>query len=244
VNFGGENFSGPWRLTDVIVDPGPANRATVWVAAAHWMYLPSYVAAIDPKGQCTLKFVSAGSVFTLGQASNENGRHILAAGINNEYAAASLAVLRVDGQPSCSPQTPGTRFECLNGPRGRPDSYFLFPPTELVALAGQPYNEAYRIDRVGSGFQVSVREVGAEVGPLAGTFYSFSESLQPEEVGFDDSFGVFHRRFESSGSLKHSLADCPHLTHPTAVRSWNGTSGWKVIEVQSSRRSRPDAYSG
>jgi len=245
LTFGSGRFSGPWNFEDVLITTGPAGK-TIWVAVHHWDLRPAFLAALDPAGRVALKFVSAGHIYALHQHSNESGSYILAGGINNEYTAASLAVLRADGPPSRSPQTARTRFECVDGPTGDPDRYFVFPPTELNALSGRPYNWATQIIAAYPSVVVDVGETLAFGGNTTGAnaMYTFTRAIEPKEVAFDDSFGVFHRNFEADGRLKHPLSQCPHLTQPTQIRRWEKATGWTTINVPPSTSVRPDVHQG
>jgi hypothetical protein len=88
---------------------------------------PSAVLTIDSRGIPTVRFVQAGHIYVMDYLSNASGRYLLAGGINNEYNAASMAVIPADAPPSRSPQTVGSRFERIDGPKWQPDRYFLFP---------------------------------------------------------------------------------------------------------------------
>src|SRR5206468_2295548 len=139
-----------------------------------------------------VKFVSAGHVYALGHAVTPSGRYVLAGGVNNEYASAAMAILREDAPPSRSPQTQGSRFECLDGPKGLPDRYFLFPPSEITAAAGKPYNRVERILEANGSCIVSTDELFN--AREAGANYGFSKDLEPNDVSFGDGYAAWHRR--------------------------------------------------
>ncbi|MGD0870566.1 MAG: hypothetical protein ABSB88_13495 [Bryobacteraceae bacterium] len=236
--FGDTRFSGPWTVTDMMVAPDAAGKNSVWVSLAHWNWRPGAVLTIGGNGAPVVRFVSAGNVYALGSVNNASGHYVLAGGINNEYNEAALAVLRVDGQPSCSPQTSGTRFECIDGPKGLPDRYFLFPPSELNVAYGRPYNEINFVGMSGGLLTVETDEVPNGVNAI----YTFSKDIEPVDVAFGDDYAVWHRRFEDQRLLKHDLADCPQLLRPTPVRRWDAKSGWRSVAVAPAVSVRPGAF--
>jgi len=239
--FGDTRFDGPWVFTDMIVIPGKT-QATIWLAVAHHQWRPSFILSIDPDGSVKVRFVSAGHVYALGHTVTPAGRYLLAGGVNNEYASAALAVLREDAPPSCSPQTRGSRFECLDGPKGLPDRYFLFPPTEITTAAGKPYNRVRGIEEPGGACVVRTDELlGTEE---AEAYYGFSKDLEPHDVAFGDGYAACHRRLELEGRLKHTFAECPQMRGPFPVRRWDQESGWSTLSVPLTSGVGPDAYRG
>jgi len=238
VTFGDARFSGPWYLGDLAIASGP-RRKIIWLALEHWNWHPGAVLALDPEGHAAVKFVNAGHMYVLERASNGPKNYILAGGVNNEYACAAFAVLDEDAPPSSSPQTPGTRFECL-GPRGQPARYFLLPPSEITAAIGRPYNVVALIQEVNQHLVVTTREVPGED---TGTgIYRFSKAIEPLDVAFDDNWAATHRRLQGEGKLDHRLRDCPQLTRPAAVRRWDPITGWTTLAVPPSKSVKPDAY--
>lgn len=228
VTFGDQQFSGPWDISDILVEPG-SGPPIVWAALSHRMWRPGVLLAIDGAGKATVKFVNAGNLYRIGLAPEG---HILVGGVNNEYDSAALAVLRKDAPASCSPQTRGTRFECVSGPGGSPERYFLLPPTELNVAADKPYNRVVAINSIGGQTVVTTEEVG-EVArpPLATAMYGFSAGMAIQDVAFDDNFAVQHHYFEGAGKLDHPLSRCSSLNSPRPVRRWEPNSGWTTLAV-------------
>jgi hypothetical protein len=237
--FGDTRFEGPWLFTDMIVVPDESRR-TIWLAAIHWQLRPSFILAIDHQGIAEVKFVSAGHIYSLAHTVSPSGRYVLAGGVNNEYAAATLAILRQDAAPSRSPQTRGSRFECLDGPRGSPERYFLFPPSELTTAANKPYNRVLLIRKVDGDFVVTTDELLDNGDARAD--YGLSKDLEPHDVTFGDGYGAWHQRLEAEGRLKHTLAECPWLRSPISVQRWNQKSGWTTVSVPLTSGVRPDAH--
>jgi len=239
--FGDTRFSGPWGFRDMLI-VSSARQKVVWLAVAYWNWMPGAVVALDPEGRATVKFISAGNVYALAIASNHGRNCILAGGVNNEYACAALAALDEDAAPACSPQARGSRFECVDGPKGQPARYFLFPPSDVTTASDRPYNMVVRIDNVNDDLLVRTREIPGDENINA--IYRLSRGLEPIDVAFDDNWAAHHRRLQQEGKLNHSLADCPHLNRPTLVRRWEPKSGWTTLSVPPNKGVKPDAYSG
>lgn len=236
IAMGDTRFDGPWGFKDVLTTRH-SRQSHVWLAVAHWRWRPSFVIRLTPSGQASMRFVNAGTIWALGSYQSARGTYILAGGVNNEYASASLAVFREDAPPACSPQTRGTRFACTEGPSGLPERYFLFPPSEVSRFA-RPYNRVQLIER---GPRPSLVTLEIET-PSLHCFYQFSEALEPVSVSFSDGFGVAHRQFERQGLLNHAVEDCPELKRPVKVRRWDPQSGWTSVEVPLTPGVRPDVW--
>ncbi|MCS6954246.1 MAG: hypothetical protein RMK57_06375 [Bryobacterales bacterium] len=236
VNMGGMRFDGPWRFTDLI--PVRTGHGTqLWASLVHQYWRPSFVVRLDASGRAALHFLNAGFIYVLDHKRHLEAHYLLAGGINNEYASAFLAVLRVDGEPACSPQTQGSRFDCTDAPKGLPERYFLFPPTEL-SRAILPYNSVRHIDALGAKRVVVTEET--EDGAWA--MYDFAENLEPDSVAFNYRFGSVHRRLEQEGLLKHPIEDCPELVRPLKIRRWDSKSGWTTMAVPPKTGLRPDVW--
>ncbi len=236
IRMGDTAFDGPWRFTDMILEATGRSQA-IWAAAVHSHWRPAFVVRLDASGRAALRFIHAGWIYALHVVRHREGSRILAGGVNNEYAAASLAVLRGDAEPACSPQTPGSRFACSGEFRGSPERYFLFPPSELSRLV-IPYNAVQGLEPAGGGVLLTTSET--EDGVWA--FYRFSEELEPVNVAFNYRFGILHRRFEQRKLLGHPVEGCPQLGQPVKLRRWDPRSGWTTITVPPAPGVRPDVW--
>jgi len=184
--FGSDRFDGPWLIHNVILVPEKP-RPTLMVAVSHWMWRPGFVVRIDLQGSASIRLADAGQIYALQHVNGPAGGYVLAGGINNEYNAAAIAILK-DGSPAArSPQTPGTPFEVLDGPTGTPDRYFLLPPSELTMASGTPYNIVVRIRDVDGSIMIETSEVLRPQYPIASAIYFFNRSLEPELF----SYGLF-----------------------------------------------------
>jgi hypothetical protein len=223
----------------MLIAPG-GKRKSIWLSLEHWNWRPGAVLAVDPDGHATVRFVNAGHLYALGWASDGRKNYVMAGGVNNEYACAALAILEEGAPPSCSPQTRGTRFECVDGPKGQPERYVLLPPSEITVASGNPYNVVTLIEKGNQEFTVATRELLN--GDGGGMIYRFSASIEPLDVAFDDSWAASHRYLHGKGRINHAISDCPQLKHPVLVRRWERTSGWTTLPVPPSSSRRPDAY--
>lgn len=244
VTLGDTRFSGPWNITDMLALPG-APSSPVWITLAHRQWRPGILLAISPRGEAAIKFVNSGHLYAVAFIPASHGGHIMVGGVNNEYAAAAVAILGDGASPSSSPQTPGSRFECVGGPKGKPERYFLFPPTELNFADNQPYSKVVLIAGISGQVEITTGEVvGLRSTPLATAIYSLSATAEIDTVAFDDGFAVQHRRFEELGKLHHTLDQCPVLSGPKQVRRWDEKSSWVTLDIPLKRGVRPDSHRG
>ncbi len=107
LNFVGRKASGPWKMHRVTVIP-EGGKKTVWAVFTDPVFAPAIVTRIDAEGRSGIRYISSGNVNALIGVTRQNNTFVLAGGINNEYRAASLAVLDSRQTEAVSPQTPGT----------------------------------------------------------------------------------------------------------------------------------------
>jgi hypothetical protein len=225
-SFVGRQASGPWKLRAMTVVPDVGNTRAVWAAFSDPVFAPTFVASVDAAGHSEIRFVSSGNVNDMTNVVNEQGTFILAGGINNEYRAASLAILESHQPPAASPQTPGNRFECLNCPSGRPLRYVLLPRSEVNVGSGMPYNWVTSLYRRGGTIAVSV----LEQSPAATEQIEFSSDFVPKNISFGAGYKEGHERLEQLGRIDHKWADCEEQKHPATARIWD-SHGWHEIQI-------------
>jgi hypothetical protein len=227
IEFNTPGQNGPWRFADVLVVPG--NRSSsIWVAVEHDVWWSSFIDRLSPAGAPSRVFTSSGDIRALRRVQTKSGPFILAAGINNEYRQASLAILSESGPPTTSPQTEGSAFQCIRGcPAASPYRYILFPRSELSTASDSPYNIAAHISARPGGVTVQTDEQGG----VPGGFYDFSQELQPERVAYGDNYREIHLRFEREGRIKHSFKDCPERKSPAVLRICDERGVWSTVQV-------------
>ncbi len=224
--FAGRRFGGPWVVLDLLIAGAPG-EGQIWVAYGHHTWWPAFVVRLDAGGRASVRFVQSGLVYGLGYWTHAGRRYVLATGVNNEYARASVAVLDAAAPPAVSPQTPGSAYWCDNCPTGTPYRYLLLPRTELSRLSKVPYNAGVAVGTSVSSVQITTREWDTRD---AAAMYRLSASLEPESVDFTDGYWHVHRELEAAGRLSHTAEHCPERTAPQEVREWSG-EGWRPIEV-------------
>jgi hypothetical protein len=229
VRFGMWDVNGPWRLRQMLVAPENGSRS-IYLVVTHPVWWPSFVVRISPSGASKVVFASSGNIRALGEFHMASGNYILAAGVNNEYAQASLAILRQGGPPATSPQSDAVSYLCTRGcPPERPYRYYryiLFPRSELSTASGTPYNFVAIHGRA-NGVTVGTDEQA--VGMMA--YYDFSPDLQPERVSYGDGYREVHRQFEKEGRIKHSYEQCPERRAPAILRICNENGNWRTVSV-------------
>jgi len=219
--FGEQTFSGPWRISDILVAPG-ANEHATWVALTHHTWWPSFVVRIDETGKADLRFVSAGWVTELASFRNGSGAYVVAAGLNNEYDAGMLAVIDPAQQAASSPQTLGSPYRCSACPQASPHRYFVFPRSELNAVTGSPANIVRTIRALPDKLEVRTEEVHQTSVQSFGV-YELRSDFSLAGASLTDLYWDLHRRLEKEGKLSHS-ADACRQQQPLKdrVRIWRG----------------------
>ena len=242
VRFGNDRFDGPWSILDIVFVP-ERPKPVLLLAVSHWTWRPGFVVGIGLEGRASIRFANAGNLYTLRHVSGPSSGYVIAGGVNNEYNAAALAVLRDGAPPSRSPQTRGTRFEVLDGPTGAPERYFLFPPSEVNLSSGLPYNNVGNIQEDGQSLLVNTTEFGqSSTADVGAAIYLFNRSIEPERVTYGGGYAAAHRQLQSEGKLNHGIENCPQLHRPVSVRRWDAKSGWTTVEVPFAADLAPGAY--
>lgn len=228
LRFGEQTFDGPWPVRDVLVVPSGA-AAGVWVALSHSVWWPGALVKIDERGTASLRFVQAGTIHALEVRPYEGRDVIVAAGVNNEHAGATIAVLNPD-EPASSPQNPGSPFACRDCPAGHPLKYVVLPRSELNRLSRVPYNLATGMAVSGSAMVVTTTEWHE---PGMGAMFTLDRSFAPAGVTMDDGYWYLHRRLEQSHVVTHDTQHCPDRRSRRIVRIWEPRHGWRETTTAS-----------
>lgn len=234
LTFGGRRFGVPWRWSASVLVP-IGQRVRPYVAMIHEPWWPSFVATIDDAGGSHLRYVQAGHIYTLTVADVSGRPFVLAAGVNNEYAAASLAVLDPLAEAASSPQTPGSPYQCEGCPSGKPVRLVLFPRTEINRASDNPYNRAHEVLVTADGIDVSVFEDGH-----SRAIYTLSRDFTVQSVTMSDRYWETHRRLEHEGRVNHSVDSCPER-RGVEGRVWTPADGWTVVRVPNTASNEPIA---
>jgi hypothetical protein len=225
--FRTKDLNGPWHISHLIV-VSEGQSSSIWMAINHSVWWPAFMVRISSVGTPRIMFVSSGMITELRRIQNHSGSYILASGVNNEYRAASLAVVAQDGPPVISPQSAGSPYECvLNCPAGKPYRYFLFPRLELDAFSKVPYNVAAHLVATGDGVMVETAEVREDdLPPGFSSYYGISRELYPTSAAFGDSHQELHQAFEKRRLITHSFANCPERNTPADVKVADENGRW------------------
>jgi hypothetical protein len=226
LQFDSTRFRGPWRLRRWIP---PSAGEPVWMSFIHQTWWPSFVLTVNRSGQPTLRFVNSGHIEALGRVKTRQGTLVFAGGTNNEYGAASLAVLPENGAPSTSPHENSLWRSCDLCPSGAPARYFLFWRSDVNIAQGSERNYVNTFTSYDDGsLDVSVRE---RYVPYLRAVYHFSPDLRPESVAMSDAYWDEHARMSNAGIISHSVEECPLRRHGVTVRSWDAANGWSDVAV-------------
>lgn len=226
LTFGDRTFGPPWVVSDIAI-AGSGRTRTIWVSFVHSLWWPSLLVRIDATGTATTAFVNSGAIYALSVLPAEHGTRVLAAGVNNGWKAAMLAVVDETGPMRISPQAPGGTFSCTSCQGSEPDHYLLLPPTEycLRDTAMPQYNWVNDLLIDGSTRQVPVIE--SEQWNMI-SFYAFSpDSNTVQSFTLADGAESVHQRLEATGVLNHTFRECPLRKH-IEVRYADGQGGWRT----------------
>lgn len=231
--FGNHDLKGPWHIFDVFITSD--SRPRIWVTASHTVWGNAIVAEVDPDtGQGTTRFVNTGIVYRINEVQTAQGRYLLAAGWNNEYDGGSLAVIDERKPFAVSPQTIGTRHQCLDCGTGDPDQYVSFPRSELNKLLGS-YEDPLAAIMVEQD-HITLRKFAtrnAKPSNYAHLLYEFrlGSALELQSLRFDSNYDMLHQKATAEGKLRHAIKDCPERVHPQPVRVWTPAKGWSELSV-------------
>jgi hypothetical protein len=226
LSFAGHSFEGPWHTTDMILTPAGRGRA-VWMSFGHHTWWPNYVVRLDALRGSTLALVNSGAVLTLGYLKNTTGGYVLAAGMNNGYNSAMLAVLGENAAPAASPQEPNTPY-LYDGTHDPPYRYFLLPRSELFQLGGNSFHLATSLVIEPDRFQVHTfegRDPNGNGRYLEG-FYEFTKDFDLVSASLGDAYWELHRQMEKQGKIHHAAAQCPDRLMAKRVLELLPDFGW------------------
>lgn len=117
----------------------------LWVAVAHVPSWPSAILRLDARGQAVVQYQQPGTVRLLRAVGAVGAPRVLAAGVNNEFGAASLAMLD-PATPATAPQSGSGPYACVACPPGLPVRYVLLLPSPLNRRSVLPYNGVIDVD--------------------------------------------------------------------------------------------------
>ncbi len=235
--FGKHTLEGPWGVYDVFVSEQGAKK-TIWISAIQYVWGNTFVAQLDPiTGSDSVRFVNTGIIYKLNEMKTVRGTFLLAAGFNNEYDSGVLAVIDETKPFAASPQTPGTRHQCVNCPAGAPDYYFVFPRTEINKVKKAPEDPVRSVNVTDGGLEIFKSELETVEGPKAIYYFRIGPNLEPVSLRYDSGYDMLHRDLSAQTKLDHSLENCPERLNPKPVRLWTPNGGWAELRFKPSKAS-------
>lgn len=211
--FRNGTFGPPWHQGLLAVYDVRGEKR-IALSLAHEVWWPGPVLTLNARGERLSTFVSSGLIYQMRTAVRDERPLILAAGISNSREAGSLIVLDGENPVGTTPEEPGSPYECLSCPAGRPQRYFSFPKTELAVAARLPYNQAYSIrasDHDALIGVLEVRDFDEKRQNVAMTFFQFDSQFRLVDARWSDGFSPVHQAYEESGILRHTASSCPNL---------------------------------
>jgi hypothetical protein len=224
LSFGGRSFAAPWDFRDLAVAQTPPPRL-VWLAFAHHTWFPGFVLEIDPQGNQLLKYVQAGSIYSIAHWQSAAGGYLAVGGGSNEYNQATVALLPDKGPRASFPRGENAKFACDDCAPGTPARIFFFAPTEL-ALANHemvPYVQAVRV--VGASLKATIADGPGRSVAMVNPDFSI------DAIQFGQRYWAAHRDLENQGRLHHPWDDCPTRITPREVREWTPDRLWRSWSV-------------
>ena len=229
--FGTPGMRGPWKFADILVTHGDRG-SSIWVAVVHAVWWPSFIARLSPTGIVKVVFVNPGNIRSLRRIQTKSGSYILAAGVNNGYRRAFVAMLAEAAAAAKPPEAADPTFRCVRAcPTSRPYRYILLPQSE-VGAATLPYSIGVKILARPGGLTILTAETpgGGPGGAPSGFFY-FSNDLKPEGVAYADGYRQLHDSLEKRGRIAHSFKDCPEQKSPAIFDLCDENGHWSRVQV-------------
>jgi hypothetical protein len=234
LTFGAGRYGPPWHG----LGPSPGRALAVFEvdgqkriawAQSHATWWPSVLTILDASGRPLSKWVHSGVIYTVVPWLSPNGTRLLVGGVSNSREAAFLSVLDARRVEGSGPEEPGSPYECLSCPPGRPLVYFTMSPSELM-LATSPYNLTFDIRPDVSGFEARTRETSDPSTTLEVIGITrFSSGLVLEHAAWSSSWEARHHELERERKLDHAIGQCPERGRPPRVREWTPGGGWREL---------------
>ncbi len=207
--FGDQEYGPPWYPEDILIYRSNGS-ARIAVAQHHHTWWPGIVVTYDADGRTIDRFVNAGWIRTLNMTPD--GRHLLAAGISNDFGGAALAVLDPASPGGTSPGD-GLLPACANCPSGRPVAYFVAPWSALGRASDTP-NAVVQVDD-GGGIEWHAIQRAEDGGKAPEVIIGLSPRLEFVRWGVNNYFTELQKAAE-----------------PMALRQWTPSRGWRDIASQ------------
>jgi DNA-binding winged helix-turn-helix (wHTH) protein len=229
--FNGRVFEGPWRAIAMLFTPREQGKY-IWISFVHHTWWPNFVMRIDARGGATMAYLNSGSLASLAYVRNSSGGYVIAAGTNNGYGSAVVAIIGENDPPTISPQIAGTPYT-YDQWTGGPYTMFVLPPSELFRMSGASFHVVGAVQVSGDRIQVQTNEGKDPSGsaPYLLGFYEFSRDFKLVSASLSDTYWTLHRRLEQEGQIHHTAEQCPDRQIASRVRLWLTNRGWTAPET-------------
>lgn len=232
--FNGRVFEGPWRAMAMLFTPREQGKY-MWISFVHNTWWPSFVMRVDARGGASMAYLNSGSISSLAYVRNTSGGYVIAAGTNNGYGAAVVAILGENHPPTVSPQVAGTPYG-YDQWAGGPHMLYMLPPSELFRMSGESFHVVAAVQVSGDRIQVQTNEgkdliTGPGNGPYLLGFYEFSMDFKLLSASLSDTYWNAHRKLEQEGKIHHTAEQCPDRNIASRVRLWLANRAWTSPEL-------------
>lgn len=216
--FGETEYRPGWFPSDMLVYR-TGGEVRIAVAEHHHTWWPAVVSTYDRDGRLAGRFVNTGWITSL--ITTSDGRYLLAAGVNNSFGGAALAVLDAGAPSGVSPEDGGTLPRCGNCPAGSPQRYFVAPWTDLA----RPSDSRHVIVQVAADGTIQWRAPQRAIarGKVPEVIVSLSPTLHVRERAVDDFFVELHQELERTGEVPAGSG----AWRQPLVREWTADRGWR-----------------
>ena len=227
MSFGGRAFEGPWR-NYVLYAARIRGKHRVWAVYGHHTWWPTMMVELKSDGSATPTYFQAGGIYSIDCWSTESHDYVVAGGVSNPFARASVAVIDLDGRPTASPQAGApTQFRCDSCPPQGPAFFALLPRTDVNEAGDVPYNRVSTVRAIGPECVIETLEYGVN-GTPGGVVDQLLTNFTFRGAAPNDGYGKLHQRLEGEGRLGHSAAACP-VRGPASIRASIAGSGWADV---------------
>jgi hypothetical protein len=233
LGFGGEDYGPPARMPWVTLSSDPRGVTSVWVAAEHYTWFPTWIYRLDASGSVLARYGSNGRVNKLRFTSSGGRQLAWLGGVNNEKRTAAVAVFDLARFGGAAPAET-SKYRCDGCPPGGPDHYFVFPRADVSTLmGGMPAVAEFAIHPSGevvvSVQQHNVQLPGEAQPALALTNYRLDAGLRVQGAEYFSQYVAVHDYYTSLGRLDHPFDPQREATQLWPVLRWNG-SGYDRID--------------
>jgi hypothetical protein len=218
-SFGGRPYGAPWDIRDITVATTAAPRR-IWIVFAHHTWHPAFVLEVDPDGASRVKYVQAGSLYSIAHWVTASGGYLAIGGTSEEFSTATLALM---------PDTIGAatfpigveRLTCEGCPEGPPRRVLLVAAAELTAANHELFPYVNVVRQLGAGLKLVIRD-----GP-GNSVIEVRPDFAAETLQYGQHYWASHRTLESKGLIDHPAERCPDRVRPRELREWTPDSGWR-----------------